>query len=383
MTASQKKFTKAVASIASLSEISGPLNQEEKEFLKQNILHAIEGIKPKDLPTGLRTNKLNALVNFIIAAILGLLLVGGTAFAAGNSIPGDLLYPVKLTAEKIALSLALPQHYKTQLQATFAEQRLVELQKLSAKTQLPPAALAPPYFNSTPSSTPTNGRSAIAHETQTPETLSPPYTDLEKLTSQARENASQQVSQAVSALRQEQVSFQQKGDVQDAQNIGKNISDLQTAAAAQNISTENSANRNTSSQQDPQTGHIETNAANQPKAENLNQQQSSGGDGQSSSQNHFSPSIHPNSAVPQTASQTKTSSQNPAAGSAPSQSESQSPVQEGQNQSPNGEVKGQSTSKPSSDTQKDSQLPPAENYRQENSNSSSQHQNSTGHPNND
>jgi hypothetical protein len=62
------------------------------------------------------------------------LLVGGltSAAASGNSLPGDVLYPLKLAVERAQLAVAFDPAARARLHAQFAEVRLTEAQRLIA-----------------------------------------------------------------------------------------------------------------------------------------------------------------------------------------------------------------------------------------------------------
>lgn len=67
----------------------------------------------------------------LIAAIL-LAFGGGTAVAAENALPGDLLYPIKVKVnEEARIALASTAEAKVALEAKFAERRLAEAEKLA------------------------------------------------------------------------------------------------------------------------------------------------------------------------------------------------------------------------------------------------------------
>lgn len=73
----------------------------------------------------------------VIAAIAGTLVVGtGTVVASNTSKPGDVLYSIDRGAEIAQLSLALTDGRKKELHATFATERLTELQALYAEEEL-------------------------------------------------------------------------------------------------------------------------------------------------------------------------------------------------------------------------------------------------------
>lgn len=70
----------------------------------------------------------------IMSLLLIISLLGGSAvFASQNSVPGDILYPVKLGAEKIKVALANGDAKKASLHLEFASERLNELNKIIEK----------------------------------------------------------------------------------------------------------------------------------------------------------------------------------------------------------------------------------------------------------
>jgi len=63
--------------------------------------------------------------------VLALLLAGaGTVTAAGGTVPGDLLYPVKMATEEVRLALTFSDLAKAELHVDLAEQRVDEIRKL-------------------------------------------------------------------------------------------------------------------------------------------------------------------------------------------------------------------------------------------------------------
>ncbi|MDP2704869.1 MAG: DUF5667 domain-containing protein [Patescibacteria group bacterium] len=72
-----------------------------------------------------------------IALILALVVGGGVSFAAEGSLPGDLLYPVKVSVnEEIKQTLTFSSEAKAQWESERAERRLVEAASLSAEGKL-------------------------------------------------------------------------------------------------------------------------------------------------------------------------------------------------------------------------------------------------------
>lgn len=78
---------------------------------------------------------LNSMPLFAIAAML--LIGGGTTFAAQNSLPGELLYPVKVGVnEHIRLAFAVSNEAETEVQLALLEERVREAQALEAQGRL-------------------------------------------------------------------------------------------------------------------------------------------------------------------------------------------------------------------------------------------------------
>ncbi|MFC1994913.1 DUF5667 domain-containing protein [Chloroflexota bacterium] len=74
-------------------------------------------------------------VSLLVVVILISMLAGGTAYAAKGSLPGDLLYPVKIGTEDVRLLIAGNSPVKAELSLEFANVRLVEMSKLANRDQ--------------------------------------------------------------------------------------------------------------------------------------------------------------------------------------------------------------------------------------------------------
>jgi hypothetical protein len=83
------------------------------------------------------SNKHRTVLTIVAAIVLGFIIIFGgsavTALAAQSAIPGDTLYPVKITLEQIRLSLARDAAVRAELQLEFAERRLEEAKSLIAE----------------------------------------------------------------------------------------------------------------------------------------------------------------------------------------------------------------------------------------------------------
>jgi uncharacterized membrane protein YgcG len=70
-------------------------------------------------------------VSAVVILIVISMLAGGIAYAAQDSLPGDLLYPVKIGTEDVRLLIAGDSADKVELNLKFAQSRLVEMCKLA------------------------------------------------------------------------------------------------------------------------------------------------------------------------------------------------------------------------------------------------------------
>jgi hypothetical protein len=96
-----------------------------------------QGFSIKDFIMGL--GKQQVAFQFALALLLLVFLVVGTAsvsLAARNTIPGDRLYPVKLAKERVRLAFSFTASGDARLHAEFAQERLVEIQRLVLENQL-------------------------------------------------------------------------------------------------------------------------------------------------------------------------------------------------------------------------------------------------------
>lgn len=85
----------------------------------------------------LYSNKRNMLVSLITS--ISILFAGWVSFAAESSLPGEILYPVKIHInEQIQSGLALNNQTDAKLQISFIEERLQEKEKLEKEWKLTP-----------------------------------------------------------------------------------------------------------------------------------------------------------------------------------------------------------------------------------------------------
>jgi hypothetical protein len=75
--------------------------------------------------------------NMAIALIIALILGGGTSFAAESALPGDALYPIKISVnEEVRGWVAFTDQAEANLEANLAKKRLEEAESLSAEGRL-------------------------------------------------------------------------------------------------------------------------------------------------------------------------------------------------------------------------------------------------------
>ncbi len=68
------------------------------------------------------------------AAFVLVLMFVGISTVSANSVPGDILYPLKLATEKVSFLLAFSSEKKAELRLTFSEQRTKEIRRVLQKS---------------------------------------------------------------------------------------------------------------------------------------------------------------------------------------------------------------------------------------------------------
>jgi len=135
------KDKELVQKIKELKSIK-PDNQWRENLAKELLFRAkssFPGIteKPEFLFSFKKVFSFSRLVRVGVSLLIILSIVfGGSIFvvqAAERSIPGDFLYPLKITKEKLHLALISQPEKKVQLILKFADNRLEEAEKLAAK----------------------------------------------------------------------------------------------------------------------------------------------------------------------------------------------------------------------------------------------------------
>ncbi len=116
------------------------MGESVKQSSREKLLRQIKSVRPPArtsfsdiLSLGIpRQPAVVRAVASVLAIIMVILLAGGsTAYAAQNSLPGDALYPVKISTENVRLFIAGNDAAKAKLNIAFANRRLEELSQTS------------------------------------------------------------------------------------------------------------------------------------------------------------------------------------------------------------------------------------------------------------
>ncbi|MDR3642257.1 MAG: DUF5667 domain-containing protein [Candidatus Doudnabacteria bacterium] len=224
-----KKFEREIQSLKRLVPEQDPLSADELASIKQRIFSAVKNQTPPKIfyrvDWRLRFAKVAA------PAILGLSLIGGTAYASGGSKPGDLLYPIKRATETIRLDLAASDQSKAVLQAQFAIERIKELAEIKQSVQ---SSANTSGQNNGSAATSTGGAAVQITATSGTSTLQN-IGGQTRLEIRAQNDASLQVNEALNAMQKVQDKLQNEGNKSAADAISQNIAKLRSEAQIQDI----------------------------------------------------------------------------------------------------------------------------------------------------
>jgi len=118
------------------------LTRAEKDFMRENLV-VYMNLKPAESRNAFTYLDLfsfkMSLSRAVPVALAVVLAAGGVTFAAGDALPGELLYGVKVNViEKVQSATAVGPEKKVKVQASFAEKRLKEAEKLAIAGDLTP-----------------------------------------------------------------------------------------------------------------------------------------------------------------------------------------------------------------------------------------------------
>ncbi len=131
--------------IEGLKKIS--LTQEERDKILSNLKLHMKFSAPVKTPyfkgiISSISSQMGRRISYVLAAVLVVVLAGGSAaYASEKSLPGDILYPVKVNiVEPIKEALAATPEQKAQVETSLAEERLKEAETLSKEGKLSTSA---------------------------------------------------------------------------------------------------------------------------------------------------------------------------------------------------------------------------------------------------
>lgn len=227
-----KKFNREAGRLKELFGQNDALTKAELASIKQRVVLAVQNLpNPIAYKAGVKTPNLEAVARQAIAILLGLSLIGGTAFASDRAIPGDVLYPVKRATESLRLGLALTDQSRANLKAQFAGERINELKELKNESLQSGKNSPPPAASNSPSST----QQIIAPVPTTTPQNPKPQNGHGSLETQAQAEASMEVNSALSALQKVKTKLEAQGNSTAAGAVSQNITKLQSDAQSQGI----------------------------------------------------------------------------------------------------------------------------------------------------
>jgi hypothetical protein len=124
-----KKFYKDNAQVKSVS-LSTEAKSKVKTAIFANLKNEPQIVEPVSLLENFRNLFLRSYVVIPLALIL---LVGGTTIVSADSIPGDILYPVKRKVEDVRLYVAPTNESRSELEIEFSKKRIEESEKLRSR----------------------------------------------------------------------------------------------------------------------------------------------------------------------------------------------------------------------------------------------------------
>lgn len=130
-----QKYDKEIGLLQATAHDAASLHPLRREQIKQEVMQSITHTSQTGMVTQSLPLKSRRWVQALASVFGSLALLGGTAFAAQESLPGDALYPVKRAAEKVQLAVTLSETAKAELKLRQAEERLDELGQIKAKAE--------------------------------------------------------------------------------------------------------------------------------------------------------------------------------------------------------------------------------------------------------
>ena len=114
------------------------LREKLEAEMKMNPRPAPAVVSVPELIKLIKTKSMPVILTLAIIAVFG---GGSAAMASQNSIPGDVLYPVKTLTEEVRAAVAVGAERKAELQTKFAAERVKEIDEMLRQNGVDPAGL--------------------------------------------------------------------------------------------------------------------------------------------------------------------------------------------------------------------------------------------------
>lgn len=120
-----------------VTEHDTDLNPLRQQALKTNLLERItrSNFAQQPIPKT-KIWILNPAAFTALIIIVSCSIAGGAAYATQNSLPGDILHPLKLAAEEVEIKLTPSEDVRVQIEARHADERLKELTRIQEQSEI-------------------------------------------------------------------------------------------------------------------------------------------------------------------------------------------------------------------------------------------------------
>ena len=229
-----QKFNSEIKALKRLFSESA-LHPLRKEQLKESVMSALSAQTP--LPGEIFALPGRRLIKYLIAMLIGIGLVGGTALASQSSIPGNALYPIKRAVEKLQTGLSITANAKARVETKHAEERFLELAELELQEQAEVGVVAENGDDNSNAGDSQNPQATSTVVLKASSTLIQSSANNSSLTQkrnkvklQARQDAKEQLGRAKDSLNRVKVKLEAKGDTKAVLEIEGTIEILEQKA---------------------------------------------------------------------------------------------------------------------------------------------------------
>ena len=113
------------------------LSPEASKRVKDKIFSNLHNAPEKGAPVSFVYQLRHTILKgYVLAPLVILLFISGTAYASADSLPGDPLYPIKLKIESARVLVTPNETTRLELQEDYAQRRIDELEKINQKVEI-------------------------------------------------------------------------------------------------------------------------------------------------------------------------------------------------------------------------------------------------------